>query len=73
MPTSQNHLLVINPSDVVLRLIKAGVETKTEDTFNVTVVVTTDLDCTIPGTYYAAFNVTDAAGNMAASLFMIGG
>ena len=37
----------------------------TEGDLTSTVVVTTDLDCTIPGTYYAAFNVTDAAGNMA--------
>ena len=37
----------------------------TEGDLTNTVVVTTDLDCTIPGTYYAAFNCTDAAGNKA--------
>jgi plastocyanin len=37
----------------------------TEGDLTSSVVVTTDLDCTIPGTYYAAFNVTDAAGNTA--------
>ena len=48
MPTSQNHLLVINPSDVVLRLIKAGVDTKTEDKFNVTVLVTSEYQQPLP-------------------------
>ena len=37
----------------------------TEGDLTNNVVVTTDLDCTIPGTYYASFNVTDAAGNKA--------
>jgi len=37
----------------------------TEGDLTSSVVVTTDLDCTIPGTYYAAFNCTDAAGNKA--------
>jgi hypothetical protein len=32
------------------------------------VVVTTDLDCTTPGTYFMNFNVLDAAGNTAATV-----
>jgi len=48
MANPQNHLLVVNPSAVALRLIKAGVETKTEDTFNVTVVVTTEYQHPLP-------------------------
>ncbi|MFN6047576.1 MAG: immunoglobulin-like domain-containing protein, partial [Bacteroidota bacterium] len=31
-------------------------------------VVTTDLDCTTPGTYYVNFNVQDAAGNSATTV-----
>ena len=37
----------------------------TEGDLTNNVIVTTDLDCTIPGTYYASFNCTDAAGNKA--------
>jgi hypothetical protein len=32
------------------------------------VVITTDLDCTTPGTYFMNFNVLDAAGNAAATV-----
>lgn len=48
MAEPQNHLLVINPSEVVLRLIRAGVETKTEDTFNITVLITKEIERSIP-------------------------
>ena len=48
MPTLQNHLLVINPSEITLRLVRAGVDTKTEDTFNVTVLITSEVSRSIP-------------------------
>jgi len=37
-----NHLLIINPSEMALRLVKTGVDTKTKDKFNITVLVTTE-------------------------------
>lgn len=48
MTNTKNHLLVINPSEVVLRLIKAGVDTKTEDKFNITVLVTSEYQNPLP-------------------------
>lgn len=48
MAETVNHLLIINPSDVALRLVKAGVDTKTGDTFNITVVVTTEYQKPMP-------------------------
>jgi hypothetical protein len=40
----------------------------TEGDLTTKVVVTTDLDCTTPGTYYVNFNVLDAAGNAATTV-----
>jgi hypothetical protein len=40
----------------------------TEGDLTSKVVVTTDLDCTTPGTYFMNFNVLDAAGNAAATV-----
>jgi hypothetical protein len=40
----------------------------TEGDLTKNVVVTTDLDCTTPGTYVVNFNVQDAAGNAAATV-----
>ncbi|MFN6047029.1 MAG: immunoglobulin-like domain-containing protein, partial [Bacteroidota bacterium] len=40
----------------------------TEGDLTTKVVVTTDLDCTTPGTYYVNFNVQDAAGNSATTV-----
>lgn len=42
MSETNNHLLIINPSEIALRLVKTGVDTKTGDVFNITVLITTE-------------------------------
>lgn len=48
MADIQNHLLVINPSEITLRLVRAGVDTKTEDKFDITVLITSEVSRDIP-------------------------
>lgn len=48
MTTTTNHLLIVNPSDVALRLVRAGVETKTGDKFNITVAITPEYQRPMP-------------------------
>lgn len=44
----QNHLLILNPSEMVLRLVKPGVETKTGEKFEITIATTPDYQTQFP-------------------------
>lgn len=45
---TQNHFLIVNPSEMVLRLVKPGVETKTGEKFEITIATTPDYQTQFP-------------------------
>ena len=45
---TQNHFLIVNPSEMVLRLVKSGVETKNGERFDITIVTTPDYQAQLP-------------------------